>query len=66
MLSCLRRRRKLDLRPTSESHDEFMQRPDAETLLAEAERDLSEVERRYHEAVAKGIENPMAYAWDQP
>lgn len=31
------RRRDLDLRPLSELHDEFMKRPNAEELLAEAD-----------------------------
>ncbi len=47
MMSLLRRRRDLGLRPVSELHDEFMQRPDAEDLLAEAEEYWQQQEQEY-------------------
>lgn len=40
-MSFLRRRRDLGLRPISELHQEFLSRPDAEKLLAEAEECLA-------------------------
>ena len=40
----LRRRRDLGLAPISELHDEFLSRPNAEELLAEAEEYLAECE----------------------
>ena len=40
-MGLFRRRRDLDLRPLSELHDEFLSRPDAEELLAEAEECLA-------------------------
>lgn len=45
-----RRRRDLDLRPLSELHEEFMERPDAEELLAEADDYLT---RRENEQVSR-------------
>ena len=65
MLSRMKRRvpKGLGLLPVSDIHDKFMQNPGAEALLAEAERELTEVEHRYNEAVAQGRSNPMAYAW---
>ncbi len=47
VMRLFRRRRDLGLRPVSELHDEFMKRPDAEKLLAEAEEYLSQRERDY-------------------
>lgn len=47
VMRLFRRRRDLGLRPASELHDEFMQRPDAEELLADAEEYLSQRERDY-------------------
>ena len=43
-MGLLRRRRDLGLAPLSELHDEFLSRPGAEELLAEAEEDLAERE----------------------
>ena len=40
-----KRRRNLDLRPLSELHGEFANRPGAEALLAEAEEELAQRER---------------------
>lgn len=48
-MGLFRRRRDLGLAPLSELHDEFLSRPDAEELLAEAEEDLA---RREGEHVA--------------
>ncbi|MDE0136673.1 MAG: hypothetical protein OXM54_17765 [Acidimicrobiaceae bacterium] len=39
-----KRQRDLDLRPLSELHDEFANRPGAEALLAEAEEELAQRE----------------------
>ena len=43
-MGLFRRRRGLDLRPLSELHDEFMKRPNAEELLAEADDYLTQRE----------------------
>lgn len=43
-MGLLRRRRDLGLAPISELHDEFLSRPNAEELLAEAEEYLAERE----------------------
>ena len=43
------RRRDLGLRPLSDSHDEFVARPDAAALLAEAEHELTHREREHSE-----------------
>ena len=37
-----RRRRNLGLQPLTELHDEFAKHPDAEELLADAEKELAE------------------------
>lgn len=58
-----KRRQGLHLRPVAELHAEFMQQPGAEELMAEAEQELTEVGRRYDEAVERGHADPMAYAW---
>lgn len=47
VMRLLRRRRDLGLRPVSELHDEFMKRPDAENLLAEADEYWQQQERDY-------------------
>ena len=46
-MGLLRRRRDLDLAPLSELHEEFLSRPDAEELLADAEEYLSEREDKH-------------------
>ena len=46
-MGLFRRRRDLDLRPLSELHDEFLQRPNAEQLLAEADEYLTRRETDY-------------------
>ncbi len=43
-MGLFRRRRGLDLRPLSGLHDEFMKRPNAEELLAEADDYLTQRE----------------------
>ena len=47
VMRLFRRRRDLGLRPVSELHDEFMKRPDAEELLAEADEYWQQQERDY-------------------
>lgn len=62
----LKRRKGLDLRPVSESHEEFARTtPNYEELMAEAEAEAAEVERRYEQAVASGSPDPMAEAWGE-
>ncbi len=46
-MGLLRRRRDLDLEPLSELHEEFLSRPDAEELLADAEDYLAEREAEH-------------------
>ncbi|WP_420625031.1 hypothetical protein [Candidatus Poriferisodalis sp.] len=51
-----RRRRGIGLRPLAELHDEFMERPSADALLAEAEHELT---RREREHIAQGEQQPL-------
>ena len=47
LMGWFRRRRNLGLRPLSELHDEFSQRPHAEALLTQAENELVHLERAH-------------------